>query len=116
MLLESNDSNLIDPLIDLATNHIENILPRSGEQLHRILVRRLRNVKNMPVQLECPSPILPKNLDRMRFLELDPVELARQISIMYCDRISKMHAHDILFSHKQMTGDLKSMLSFTKKV
>lgn len=116
LLLDTNDSNLIDPLMVLATNNIENILPRSGEQLHRVLVRKLRNVKNMPVQSECPNPILPKSLDRMRFLELDPVELARQLSIMYCDRISKVNAHDVLFSHKHMTGDLKSMLSLSKKV
>lgn len=116
LLFDSADTHLIDPLTSLATNHIENILPRSGEQLHRVLVRKIRNVKNMPVQLDCPTPILPKNLARMRFLELDPLELARQLSIMYCDGILKVNAHDLLLSHKHTAGGLKSMLSLSRKV
>jgi son of sevenless-like protein len=116
LLFDSADSNMVDPLNSLATKDIENILPRSGDQLRRVLMRKVRNVKNMPVQQDCPSPILPKNLERMKFLELDTLELARQLSIMYGDGILKMNNHELLFAHEQITGGLKWMLSLSKKV
>jgi son of sevenless-like protein len=116
LLFGSADSNMIDPLTSLATKEIENMLPRSGEQLRRVLMRKIRNVKNMPIQKDCPIPILPRNLERMKFLELDPLVLARQLSIMYSDAIIKINNHELLFGHEHITGGLKSMLSLSKKV
>ena len=107
---------MIDPLSSLADKHIHDLLPRSGDQLSRVLMRKIRNVKNIPIQLDCPSPLLPKNLSHMRFLELDTLELARQLSIMYCDGILKINAHDLLFYHKHVAGGLLFTLSLSKKV
>jgi hypothetical protein len=116
LLCDSADSHMIDPLNSLAKKHIDNLLPGAGDKLARVLMRKIRNVKNIPVQLDCPSPILPKNLSQMRFLELDPLELARQLSILYCDGILKINAHELLFCHKHVTGGLLFTLSLSKKV
>ncbi|KAI9487373.1 MAG: ras guanine nucleotide exchange factor domain-containing protein [Benjaminiella poitrasii] len=61
----------------------------SAEQLNR-LIRKRRELdanggglkKLIPNTLNGPTPILPRNLQHIRLLDTDPLELARQLTIM----------------------------------
>ncbi|KAI8391076.1 ras guanine nucleotide exchange factor domain-containing protein [Radiomyces spectabilis] len=67
---------------------IRDASPFSADQLNR-LIRKRKELdadgglkKLVPNPIDGPIPIMPKNMTRIRLLETDPIELARQLSIM----------------------------------
>ncbi|KAI8970474.1 ras guanine nucleotide exchange factor domain-containing protein [Mycotypha africana] len=93
LYFHEDDSLLLDRLYNFTQTHIKKTLTFSNGQLESLIERR-RNpekyeeninggLKRMILTLpDPPEPILPKNMRRIRLLEVDPLEMARQLTIM----------------------------------
>lgn len=60
-----------------------------ADQLLKLIRKRMdaedSQIRKMTLNVresDMPQPILPKNMKRLRFLDIDPLELARQLTIM----------------------------------
>ncbi|KAG0191355.1 hypothetical protein DFQ28_000368 [Apophysomyces sp. BC1034] len=67
---------------------IRDASPFSADQLNRLIRKRKELDANgglkklVPAAMTGPNPIMPKNMSRIRLLETDALELARQLSIL----------------------------------
>ena len=58
-----------------------------------------RNLDRMPLAragVAVPSPILPRNLRKMKFLDMDPLEIARQLTLKDAKLFAKIPAVECL--------------------
>ncbi|SNX83876.1 related to Guanyl nucleotide exchange factor Sql2 [Melanopsichium pennsylvanicum] len=57
-----------------------------SQHLQRLVERRQgegeQMIRKMVLPNSAPTPILPKNLKKLKFLEIDPLELARQLTLL----------------------------------
>lgn len=57
-----------------------------SQHLQRLVERRQGDgeqmVRKMVLPTSAPAPILPKNLKKLKFLEIDPLEIARQLTLI----------------------------------
>ncbi|CBQ73217.1 related to Guanyl nucleotide exchange factor Sql2 [Sporisorium reilianum SRZ2] len=57
-----------------------------SQHLQRLVERRQgegeQMIRKMVLPNSAPAPILPKNLKKLKFLEIDPLELARQLTLL----------------------------------
>ena len=116
MLLNSDDADLTELLYEFANNQMEKILPRAGEQLVRILDRQIRNIPNIAIKQDCPIPRIPSTFNRMRFIELDALEMARQLTLMYSVAFEKTRPHNLLFPDVSVKRDLWALNSLDHQV
>ncbi|RCH89195.1 hypothetical protein CU097_001042, partial [Rhizopus azygosporus] len=85
-----DDSILLDRLMEFTQTHIKNTLKFSNGQLESLIQKRKEGVavdnvglKKMILTLpDPPEPIVPKNLKRVKLLDIDALEIARQLTIM----------------------------------
>ena len=67
-----------------------------------------------------PSPILPKSLRRIKFLDVDPLEIARQLTIMEYELFSKVQSHELLQKEwnnpSGAEGGVRRMIDFSNSV
>ncbi|RCH79722.1 hypothetical protein CU098_005826, partial [Rhizopus stolonifer] len=85
-----DDSVLLDRLLDFTQTNIRNTLKFSNGQLESLIEKRRNtkatengSLKKMILTLpDPPEPILPKNRRRFKLLDIDPLEMARQLTIM----------------------------------
>ncbi|KAI9258259.1 ras guanine nucleotide exchange factor domain-containing protein [Sporodiniella umbellata] len=85
-----DDSVLLDRLMHFIETHIRNTLKFSNGQLEQLINKRKEGVpmeqvglKKMVLSLPAPpEPIYPKNRKQVRLLEIDTLEIARQLTIM----------------------------------
>jgi hypothetical protein len=81
------DSVILDRLLHFTNTTLKDTLSFSAYQLERLIQKRkdaCKDLKKLIVtqQLDCPDPILPRNLKKFRLLDLDPIEMARQLTLM----------------------------------
>ncbi|KAI8997908.1 ras guanine nucleotide exchange factor domain-containing protein [Gaertneriomyces semiglobifer] len=85
---DSNDVLAVDMVRVFAEETMKEVMASAAAQLLRILNKMTLNGGNASTRKlvqnnrECPPPILPRNLNRIKFLELDPLEVARQLTVM----------------------------------
>jgi hypothetical protein len=97
------DEFILDKLQFFANTVIFDSSSFSAEQLNR-LIRKRREVddngghlkKLIPNATYGPMPIMPKNLQHIRLLDTDPLEIARQLSIMDFKLYSSIHPIECL--------------------
>ncbi|RCH83016.1 hypothetical protein CU098_000735 [Rhizopus stolonifer] len=85
-----DDSVLLDRLMEFTERDIKSTLKFSNGQLESLIEKRRAGVavehmglKKMILTLpDPPEPILPKNLKRLKLVDIDVLEMARQLSIM----------------------------------
>jgi hypothetical protein len=85
-----DDSALLDRLLDFINTNIKTTLKFSNGQLESLIEERRTNtmdsssgLKKMILTLpDPPEPILPRNRKRFKLLDIDALELARQLTIM----------------------------------
>ncbi|TPX62785.1 hypothetical protein SpCBS45565_g06925 [Spizellomyces sp. 'palustris'] len=70
---------------------------------------------------ECPTPILPRNLSRIKFLELDATEVARQLTIMESKQYIKIQPVEFLrkaWSEKEgsIAINVKAMIVMSNQI
>lgn len=69
---------------------------------------------------EAPAPILPKNLNYLRFLDIDPLEIARQLTIMESKTYTQIQPIECLnkaWSEKENSPavNVKAMIEFSNR-
>lgn len=87
---EEEDRPILHELSQFTDHVISHSMKFGAEQLTRLIKKRMlaeesgqiRKMKLNVRQKEMPPSILPKNMKRIKLLELDPHELARQMTIM----------------------------------
>ncbi|KAJ9479304.1 Cell division control protein 25 [Pseudozyma hubeiensis] len=63
------------PAMKAPSQHLQRLVERrqgEGEQM----------IRKMVLPNSAPAPILPKNLKKLKFLEIDPLEMARQLTLL----------------------------------
>lgn len=72
----------------------------AARQLLSIIQCRLEGVVNIktiqPSLSSAPKPILPKKLNKLQFLKIDPKEIARQLTIMESSMFAKIQRSELL--------------------
>lgn len=72
----------------------------AARQLLSIIQCRLEGVVNMkttqPSLTSAPKPILPKKLNKLQFLKIDPKEIARQLTVMESSMFAKIQRSELL--------------------
>ncbi|KAI8058776.1 ras guanine nucleotide exchange factor domain-containing protein [Thamnidium elegans] len=81
------DSVILDRLLFFSNTTIKETLSFSAYQLERLIQKRkdaCKDLKKLVItqQVDSPDPILPRNLKKFRLLDLDPIEMARQLTLM----------------------------------
>jgi son of sevenless-like protein len=64
-----------------------------------------------------PPPILPRSLRHVKFLDLDPLEVARQLTIIEYKEFNKIQPHEFLqkaWSEKE--NNIKTMITMSNQV
>ncbi|KAG1050442.1 hypothetical protein G6F43_007285 [Rhizopus delemar] len=87
---EQEDRPILSTLSQFTDQVISNSMKFGAEQLTKLIKKRLLaedsgQIRKMKLNVrteDMPVPILPKNLKRIKLLEVDPHELARQMTIM----------------------------------
>ncbi|KAI8379251.1 ras guanine nucleotide exchange factor domain-containing protein [Radiomyces spectabilis] len=87
---EEEDRMILPRLLEFADTVVRESMQFGSEQLIKLIKKRIdaedgSQIRKMTLNVrtsDVPSPILPKNMKRLRFLEIDPLELARQLTIM----------------------------------
>ncbi|KAI9493737.1 ras guanine nucleotide exchange factor domain-containing protein [Zychaea mexicana] len=87
---EEEDRPMLPLLYEFNDNIVRESMQFGAEQLIKLIRKRMDTddagqIKKMTLNVrasDMPQPILPKNMKRLRFLDIDPLELARQLTIM----------------------------------
>ncbi|KAI7871657.1 ras guanine nucleotide exchange factor domain-containing protein [Spinellus fusiger] len=83
-----DDHTVLDRLSEFIELRIRNTLSFSSDQLERLIIKRKEafshgGLKRMVLTLpDPPEPILPRNRKKFRLLDIDTLEMARQLTIM----------------------------------
>ena len=103
--MEANDSTGLD-LVTRIYNFAKDTVASSGIPGWRLLLnvieQRMRGEDNTSKKLvptpnfQAPLPILPKNMKKLRFFDIDPTELARQLTIIESRLYGKIKPHECL--------------------
>lgn len=83
------DYGVLEDLKHFSITIIRDTLTFAAEQLERLIDRRLNSdcgsdLKKMVLNVNAPTPVpqLPRNMKRIRLLDVEPLELARQLTII----------------------------------
>ncbi|ORX44617.1 ras GEF [Hesseltinella vesiculosa] len=88
--IEEEDRMMLSRLLDFCEKVVRESMQFGAEQLSKAITKRMESddpsqLRKMKLNVrtdDMPPPIIPKNTKRLRFLEIDPLELARQLTIM----------------------------------
>ncbi len=109
-LKEGEDERFLDRIGRFASEEMAAFSPMSlaSKQVLRLIERRQgegeMQVRKMVLPNSAPPPVLPKNLRKIKFLDIDPLEMARQLTLLesklYC-RIKPFECLDKTWSKKE---------------
>ena len=103
--MENNDAesqSLLERASAFATNAISSAKIPGGAQIVTIIEQRRKgqdtSAKRLVLTLtnQAPAPILPKNMKKLKFLDVDPTEFARQLTIMESKLFGKIRPVECL--------------------
>ncbi|ORX99639.1 ras GEF [Basidiobolus meristosporus CBS 931.73] len=124
--LDSEDDFSLEMLRDFAQTKMQEIMSFASNQLIKLIDKRMAaegNFRKMVLNMnrEAPPPILPRNMRKLRFLEIDPMEIARQFTIldstMY-NRIRPVECLNKAWSQKDasIAINIKAMIEVSNQV
>jgi hypothetical protein len=80
------DAYLLAQIEHFTKTNIRDVSSLAANQLLRVIKKRVDSQgemkKILPNPISGPDPIYPKNMSKMKLLDTDPLEMARQLSIM----------------------------------
>eukprot|EP00158_Paraphelidium_tribonemae_P007619 Partr_v1_DN28301_c0_g1_i5_m78717 putative Cell division control protein len=82
------DANILDEVREFARSIVRETMPLASDQLLKLTDRRISDpmshIKKIgsPESRSAPNPVLPRSLKRFKLLDVDPMELARQLTLM----------------------------------
>ena len=96
-------------------------IPFAATQLVRLIEKKKHGSLKKIVQTsrDCPLPILPRNLKKLKFLDIDPLEIARQLTIMESRDFNKMKPGEFLkkaWSDKNVASNVHTMVTMSNLI
>ncbi|KAI9307840.1 hypothetical protein BJ944DRAFT_274461 [Cunninghamella echinulata] len=88
--IEEDDRFMLPNILEFSEKVIRESMQFGAEQLGKAIQKRMNvedssQLRKMTLNVrtvQIPPTILPKNLKKLRFLDIDPLELARQLTVM----------------------------------
>ncbi|KZV68788.1 ras GEF [Peniophora sp. CONT] len=108
-VVEEKDLHVLDQLMEFVQHDVVQSMAAGKHllvQIRRIVCRigdRAR-VKTMVSYDPQPTPILPRSNRRPNLLEFDPLEVARQVTMMECEIFMKIKANEFLSRSREKKG------------
>lgn len=92
------DEELIKRYTDFIDNIIAKAMEAPARQLRNILQQKLNKeaTTRLEIQRNVPEPLLPPSLDDFTLLDLEPLEVARQITLVEYDIYKKIQPQECL--------------------
>ena len=109
----SEDRVVFDAIIHFAVTTFVESMPHLSEQFMKIIERKRMNIMPVVFHGKAPSPILPRNMSRLKFLDLDPLELARQWTLLQYGEFKQIKQSDFLWRVKGLKQEPESLRTFT---
>ncbi|KAL1924796.1 uncharacterized protein VTP21DRAFT_4450 [Calcarisporiella thermophila] len=120
--MDESDARVLPMLREFASGPMLEQMPTAAEQLIKLIDRRMANplgrVRKMVAKsgATVPPSIVPKNLRKIKFLELDPLELARQLTLMDSKLYNKIKPTECLnkawsmLENEEVAENIKSLI------
>ncbi|KAI9885787.1 MAG: hypothetical protein M1823_002416 [Watsoniomyces obsoletus] len=99
---DEKSRELIRRAYDFASKSIATSNTPGAQSLMTVLDQRLRGQEVTPRELirntntACPTPIVPKNMKKLKFLDIDVVEFARQLTLIDAGLFAKIKPNECL--------------------
>ncbi|KAI8986090.1 ras GEF [Trametes punicea] len=99
-ILEKEDMYILQRMKEFASN--EEVVTFAAAKQLLILIERAQRGGDAPIKttntvpLTPPAPILPKNIKKVKLLDIDPLELARQLTLMEAALYKKIRPMECL--------------------
>lgn len=121
---EGEDSVGLENLRQFACTTMNEVMPKAANLIVQLISKRRESSdavfrKMVRNPRSAPMPILPKNLSKIRLLDLDPLEIARQLTIMDSNYYNKIKPTEFLnkaWSKKDTNGYVNIMTEMSNKV
>ncbi len=117
---DPEDAKMLDVFVIFCNKIMSQALPKASERLLRVIEKKRARIDDTVIQSSCPTPILPKSMDRIRFLEMDPLELARQLTLMHARTFKRIKPEEFLFkmwiNPKAKHRNIRNVIGLTDQV
>ena len=128
------DRGVLSMMREFVQNTVKEVMPAAAEQLIKLIEKRetMRNRMSIKRQTlvspgaipkgDPPAPILPKTFEKFRLIDIDPLEMARQLTILdssLYDRIEDIEFVDKAWSNKENTKaapNIRMMIRLSNQV
>ncbi|ORY93827.1 ras guanine nucleotide exchange factor domain-containing protein [Syncephalastrum racemosum] len=127
---EEEDRSILPILMEFTDTIVRESMQFGAEQLIKSIRKRMDQeddgqIRKMRLNVrtsDMPAPILPKNLKRLRFLDVDPLELARQLTIMDSKLYSRIKPVECLDKNwgkgdsEHIAANVKASIEYSNQV
>ncbi|KAJ9066166.1 hypothetical protein DSO57_1012156 [Entomophthora muscae] len=121
---EGEDAVGLENLRQFACTTMNEVMPKAAVLIVQLISKRRESSdaalrKMVRNARSAPPPLLPKNLAKFRLLDLDPLEIARQLTIMDSNYYNKIKPTEFLnkaWSRKDNNGYVNIMTEMSNKV
>ncbi|KAG2220167.1 hypothetical protein INT45_013865, partial [Circinella minor] len=127
---EEEDRPMLSILYRFTDNIVRESMQFGAEQLIKLIKKRMDTddagqIKKMTLNVrasDMPQPILPKNMKRLRFLDIDPLELARQLTVMDSKLYSRIKPVECLDKNwgkgdsENVAANVKASIEYSNQV
>ncbi|KAJ1921760.1 hypothetical protein H4219_000493 [Mycoemilia scoparia] len=95
------DPLALEMLQDFSFTFMADVMPKAAEQILQLIERRRASeggfrklVRNLPTS--APGPILPRSMKKLKLLDISPIELARQLTLIDSQLFNKIKTIECL--------------------
>ncbi|KAI9298992.1 ras GEF [Neoconidiobolus thromboides FSU 785] len=121
---EGEDQVGLENLRQFACTTMNEVMPKPASLIVQLISKRRESsdvaLRKMILNARtAPPPILPKNMNKLKLLDLDPLEIARQLTIIDSNNYNKIKPTEFLnkaWSRKDANGYVKIMTDMSNKV
>ncbi|KAJ3324870.1 hypothetical protein HDU76_013312 [Blyttiomyces sp. JEL0837] len=122
---DEEDKMILTAMKQFATTTMAQEIPAIGNQLLKLIERReqggMKKILVTTQGRDVPPPILPRSLRRIKFLDLDALEVARQLTIIESKEYNKLQPTEFLkkaWSDKEnnFAVNVKAMIETSNQV
>ncbi|RIA80506.1 ras guanine nucleotide exchange factor domain-containing protein [Glomus cerebriforme] len=113
--LDGRDSHCLERMREFATTTMHENMAFAAVSLIKVIEKRQQQPKDAKFRElvltnsdRPPAPILPKNIKKLKFLDIDPLEIGRQLTLIECKLYNKIQPVECLDKawSKEEGGDI----------
>ncbi|GBB99424.1 hypothetical protein RclHR1_03520004 [Rhizophagus clarus] len=113
--IDGQDSHCLERMREFATTTMHENMAFAAVSLIKVIEKRQQQPKDAVFRAlvqtnsdKPPTPILPKNIKKLKFLDIDPLEIARQLTLIECKLYNKIQPVECLDKawSKEEGGDI----------